>query len=177
MNRKIVVGAIALVLLAGAPAAWAGDGIQTAGSVVNGALIAAAAAATIGHHDGAGAKQLAVSLGVTWGVTFALKRAINETRPNGGDYSFPSGHSSSSFASAEFMRRRYGWRWGAPAYALAAFVAYSRVESRMHYTHDVVAGAAIGIASSLIFVKPHPNWTATVSGDTRGAQLTFSRVW
>jgi membrane-associated phospholipid phosphatase len=145
--------------------------------VLNVVLPAAAAVATIGHHDGAGAKQLAVSLGVTWGLTFVLKRATNETRPNGGNYSFPSGHSSSSFASAEFMRRRYGWKWGAPAYAAAAFVAYSRVESRMHYTHDVIAGAAIGVASSFIFTKPHKNWTATVSGDTRGAQFTFTRVW
>lgn len=177
MNRRIVVGVVALVLLSGAPAAWAGDGIQTAGSVLNGALMSAAAVATIGHHDGVGARQLAVSLGVTWVVTFTLKRVINETRPDGGDYSFPSGHASSSFASAEFMRRRYGWRWGAPAYALAAFVAYSRVESQMHYTHDVVAGAAIGVASSLIFTKPHRNWTATVTGDTRGAWFTYNRVW
>ncbi len=32
-----------------------------------------------------------------------------------------------------------------PAYAAASFVAYSRVESREHYPHDVVAGAGIGI--------------------------------
>jgi membrane-associated phospholipid phosphatase len=177
MNRRIVVGGVVLVLLLGAPAAWAGDGIQTAGSVLNVALASAAGAATIGHRDVVGARQLAISLGVTWCVTLALKHAINETRPDGGSLSFPSGHSSSSFASAEFMRRRYGWKWGAPAYAVAAFVAYSRVESRMHYTHDVVAGAALGVASSFIFTKPHQGWTAAVSGDTRGAQFTFSRVW
>jgi membrane-associated phospholipid phosphatase len=177
MKRRLIMGAIVLALLVSAPAARADDGVRTVGNALNIALPLTAAVATIGHHDGVGAKQLALSLGVTWGVTFALKRAINETRPNGGDYSFPSGHSSSSFASAEFMRRRYGWKWGVPAYALAAFVAYSRVESRMHYTHDVVAGAAIGVASSLIFTKPHRSWTATVAGDTSGARFTFSRVW
>jgi len=177
MNRRIIVGAIAIVLLAGVPRVWAGDGIQTAGSVLNGALIGAAMAATLGHHDAAGAKQLAISMAVTWSATQLLKRAINEGRPNGGQYSFPSGHSSSSFASAEFMRRRYGWKWGAPAYAAAAFVAYSRVESKMHYTKDVVAGAALGIGTSFIFAKPRHGWNASAAGDTRGLQITFTRVW
>lgn len=177
MNRAIVVGAIVLVMFAGAQHAWAGDGVQTAGSVLNATLIGAAAAATLGHHDGVGARQLAISLGVTWGATLALKRLVNETRPNGGAYSFPSGHSSSSFAPAEFLRRRYGWTWGVPAYAAAVFVAYSRVESHMHYTHDVIAGAALGVAASAIFTTPRRGWTTTVSGDTRGVQVVFSRVW
>ncbi len=42
---------------------------------------------------------------------------------------------SISFASAEFVRNRYGWRYGLPAYVLASFVAYSRVEANQHYTH------------------------------------------
>ena len=177
MNHRIVTSALVLALLSGVPAAWARDGVQTAGSVINVALLSAATAATFGHHDSVGTRQLALSLGVTWTVTLVLKRAINETRPNGGGYSFPSGHSSSSFGSAEFMRRRYGWKWGAPFYALATFVAYSRVESKMHYTHDVIAGAAIGVASSFIFTKPRQSWTAGVSGDAHGAQFTFSRIW
>jgi membrane-associated phospholipid phosphatase len=136
-----------------------------------------AAITTVAQHDGVGLQQLAISFGVTWSATFILKRAINETRPNGGDQSFPSGHASSSFASAEFLRRRYGWKWGTPAYAFAALVGYSRVVSKMHWTHDVVAGAALGVASSLMFVHRHRSWTATVSGDTHGAQFTFNRVW
>ena len=75
------------------------------------------------------------------------------------------------------MRRRYGLKWGVPFYALAAFVGYSRVESRNHYTHDVVAGAAIGIASSFIFTRPRQHWTAAVTGDTHGGQLSLTRVW
>jgi membrane-associated phospholipid phosphatase len=177
MRSRVVVIGIVLALLAGASAARAGDGIQTVGNVLNITLPITAAVATVTHHDGVGAKQLAISLGVTLCVTYALKVSINETRPNGENYSFPSGHSSSSFASAEFMRRRYGWKWGAPAYAAAAFVAYSRVESRMHYTHDVVAGAALGVASSVIFAKPYRKWTATVGGDTSGVRFTLSRAW
>jgi membrane-associated phospholipid phosphatase len=167
MRSRVVVIGIVLALLAGASAARAGDGIQTVGNVLNITLPITAAVATVTHHDGVGAKQLAISLGVTLCVTYALKVSINETRPNGENYSFPSGHSSSSFASAEFMRRRYGWKWGAPAYAAAAFVAYSRV----------VAGAALGVASSVIFAKPYRKWTATVGGDTSGVRFTLSRAW
>lgn len=177
MKPRIFVGAVVLVVLTGAPDARAGEGIQTAGSVLNAALLGAAAGAALGHHDLVGAGQLAISLGVTWTATQTLKRLVDETRPNGGHFSFPSGHSSSSFASAEFMRRRYGWKWGAPAYAVAAFVAYSRVESHMHYTRDVVAGAALGVATSFIFTRPWHGWTGSVSGDTRGIQASFTRVW
>jgi membrane-associated phospholipid phosphatase len=56
------------------------------------------------------------------------------------------------------MRKRYGWEYGAPAYATASFVAYSRVESRKHYPHDMLAGAGIGILSSYIFTKPYKGW-------------------
>jgi len=168
--------ALALVV-ACCPPAWAADKIQAAGDVLQVALPSAAAVATLAQRDAAGAKQLAFSLGVTWAVTTALKYTINETRPNGGDLSFPSGHTSTSFASAEFMRRRYGWKWGGSFYALAAFVGYSRVESQNHYTHDVVAGAAIGIASSFLFTTPRQHWTAAVTGDTHGGQFSLSRVW
>ena len=169
--------AAAVLVVACCPSAWAGDGVKTAGDVLQVALPSAAAVTTIVLRDGDGAKQLALSLGVTWVVTTALKYSINETRPNGGDLSFPSGHTSSSFATAELMRRRYGLKWGVPFYALAAFVGYSRVESRNHYTHDVVAGAAIGIASSFIFTRPRQHWTAAVTGDTHGGQLSLTRVW
>jgi len=178
-SSKRAVGALAAVLLVTVycPNAWASDPVQTAGDVLQVALPSAAVLATIGYRDATGAGQFAISYAVTMGATMVLKRAINETRPNGGELSFPSGHTSSSFASAEFMRRRYGWKWGAPFYALAAFVGYSRVESRYHYTRDVVGGAAIGIASSFIFTKPRKKWTAAVAGDLHGGQITFSRIW
>ncbi len=112
---------------------------------------------------------------MTLGVTYALKYSIDERRPNGGSQSFPSGHSSISFSAAEFMRKRYGWEYGAPAYAAASFVAYSRVESREHYPRDVVAGAGIGILSSFIFTKPYKGWDVSAAGDTKGFSLRLSR--
>jgi membrane-associated phospholipid phosphatase len=80
-------------------------------------------------------------------ITQGLKHAVNRQRPNGGRYSFPSGHSSSVFATAEVLRRHFGWKVGLAAYAGAAYVATSRLSEREHYLSDVVFGAAIGIAA------------------------------
>jgi hypothetical protein len=89
--------------------------------------------------------DLLLALGRAAVTTGALKYGVNETRPNGGSYSFPSGHAAAAFTGAEFIRKEYGWQWGAPAYLAAGFVAWSRVKADKHYIHDVAAGAAIGI--------------------------------
>jgi len=168
---------ITLVRLAvfGGGTVSAADSIQTAGDVLQFVLPATAAGLTLGHHDGQGALQLGESLAVTLGATYALKYGIDERRPNGGRQSFPSGHASISFSSAEFMRKRYGWEYGVPAYAAASFVAYSRVESREHHPQDVVAGAGIGILSSYIFTRPYQGWNVCVESDTKSFALRMSR--
>lgn len=63
-------------------------------------------------------------------------------------YSFPSGHSCSSFAAAAvlFCRNR---RWGSAALVLAALIAFSRVFLFVHYPTDVLAGAALGLLCGL----------------------------
>ena len=153
----------------------AADNIQTAGDVLLFVLPATAGGLTLGHRDGWGALQLGESLGVTLGVTYALKYSIEAKRPNGGSESFPSGHTSISFSAAEFMRKRYGWEYGVPAYAAASFVAYSRVESRQHRPQDVVAGAGIGILSSYIFTKPYKGWRVSVEGDSQSFGVRLAR--
>ena len=80
-------------------------------------------------------------------VTQGLKYAVDRQRPDGGRYSFPSGHSAAVFATAEVLRRHFGWKVGLAAYAGAAYVAASRLSERQHYLSDVVFGAAIGIAA------------------------------
>jgi membrane-associated phospholipid phosphatase len=134
----------------------ANDHIEMVGTILEFALPAAAAGMTIYMKDWTGTLQLGESVVLNEGVTVILKYTIKEERPNGEDnHSFPSGHTSISCASAEFMRKRYGWWYGAPMYACAAFVGYSRIESKHHFPRDVAAGAAIGIASSFIFTKPY----------------------
>jgi membrane-associated phospholipid phosphatase len=133
----------------------AAGSIETAGDVLMIALPIAAAGLTLGFRDGQGVLELGESAALAIGVTYGLKYTIDEKRPNGDNQSFPSAHVSLSFASAEFMRKRYGWEYGIPAYVVATFVAYSRVESNQHYTQDVIAGAAIGIGSSYLFTQPY----------------------
>lgn len=60
------------------------------------------------------------------------------------DFSFPSGHSLSSFVGATtiFMFNR---KLGAFAYVLAVLIAISRVLLTVHYPTDVIVGAILGI--------------------------------
>jgi membrane-associated phospholipid phosphatase len=78
------------------------------------------------------------------GAKFAAER----TRPDGSnDFSFPSGHTASAFATATVLQEHFGWKAGLPAYAFAGFVGASRMASNKHYLSDVLVGAGIGIAA------------------------------
>ena len=124
-------------------------------------------------HDGPGFIQYGKSAAVATGATYALKQVVDAERPDGGEHSFPSMHTSFSFAAAEFLRKRYGWKYGAPAYTAAAFVGYTRVESDNHYWRDVIAGAGIGIASGYFFTEALPELGVVpmVSGNYLGVQM------
>jgi len=83
---------------------------------------------------------------VTQTLTFAVKVAVGRERPDGSnDKSFPSGHASGSFATATVLTRHYGVKVGVPAYAVAGYIAASRLSENKHYLSDVVFGAAVGI--------------------------------
>ena len=58
-------------------------------------------------------------------------------------YSFPSGHSASSFAAAVMLTLQQK-KWGWAALVLAALIAFSRVFLFVHYPTDVLAGALLG---------------------------------
>ena len=82
---------------------------------------------------------------VSQAVTQAIKFSAARTRPDGTSLSFPSGHTSSAFATAAVLQRHLGWKAGVPAYGVAAYVAASRIQMKRHYLSDVAFGAAIGI--------------------------------
>ena len=157
--------------------ARANDVVEMAGDVLAYALPATAAGMTLVYKDGKGALQFGESAALTLGVTLGLKYTVDETRPNGGSRSFPSTHASISFSSAEFIRKRYGWEYGVPAYVAATFVAYSRVESKEHYTHDVIAGGVIGIVSSYIFTTPFKGWQIQPDIDGKYWGVRLSGNW
>ena len=79
-------------------------------------------------------------------MTGILKLGFDRTRPNGGSYSFPSGHASSTFAVATVLETLYGLKAGIPAYAAASFISITRVDMNAHFVSDVVFGAALGSA-------------------------------
>ena len=63
-------------------------------------------------------------------------------------------HTATSFAAAAFIQRRYGWKWGLPAYVLSTYVGWSRIYGKKHDGWDVLAGATIGAGCSYIFTRP-----------------------
>lgn len=91
-----------------------------------------------------------------------LKNFVARTRPydvNTGiqllvaklrDYSFPSGHTAASFASATalyFAGEKKLWK---PALVLACLIAVSRLYLYVHYPTDVLGGVVIGIIAGYL---------------------------
>lgn len=64
--------------------------------------------------------------------------------PPPGEFSFPSGHSMSSFVAATIL---YGYHktWGIIAYILAFLIAISRIYLYVHFPTDILFGAILGI--------------------------------
>lgn len=86
-----------------------------------------------------------------------LKNLIARTRPfehieklivlidKPSSFSFPSGHTASSFACAWPMLRKLPKRFGVPAIVLAALIGFSRLYIGVHYPSDVLCGMLFGI--------------------------------
>ena len=92
-------------------------------------------------------------------ATQGLKYAINETRPNGTEHSFPSGHAATAFFGATILAKEYGenYPWIAVGgYTLAGTTAFLRLANNKHWASDVLMGAGIGIASAEIASYLYP---------------------
>lgn len=144
--------------------------VRTSGDVGAILLPVAGLTAILIQKDWQGLKQGVFAGATTLGVTYALKYIVKKDRPDHSDrHSFPSMHTSVSFTAASFIQRRYGWKWGIPAYLLSGYVGWSRVYGKKHDWWDVAAGAAIGIGSSYIFTRPfakkHNLTLSPVAGD------------
>ncbi len=63
------------------------------------------------------------------------------------DYSFPSGHTSSSFAAAAVIYA-YHKKWGIAAYVFAVCMGISRLYLGVHFPSDVLVGAVIGFVTA-----------------------------
>lgn len=98
---------------------------------------------------------------ISYAAVLLIKRLVKRPRPFrgnyrifpvyiAGDYSFPSGHSSSSFSTATALSLVYPkWYVIAPSALWAGSVAYSRMYMGLHYPSDVATGSLIGIGTSV----------------------------
>ncbi|MCF2515617.1 phosphatase PAP2 family protein [Sphingomonas sp. G124] len=153
MRRLIVLSACAMLALP-SPAHAGDKGWATASDIGRDGLVVVALGLPAVEGDWSGAKQAAFSLGATALVTTALKEGISEERPDGSNNkSFPSGHTSVSFAAAATLHKRQGWEVGVPAYVVATFVGVARVKADKHFVHDVVVGAVIGEAAGWLLTS------------------------
>jgi len=94
-----------------------------------------------------------------------MKYTINRDRPfvtypdickksGAASPSFPSGHTSSAFATATSLTLAYPrWYIVVPSFAWAGTVAYSRMDLGVHYPSDILIGAMIGAGSAWLTFK------------------------
>ncbi|TDO69946.1 PAP2 superfamily protein [Flavobacterium chryseum] len=93
-------------------------------------------------------------------TVLGLKSIIHEERPDGSsDNSFPSGHTATAFAGAEFLWQEYKdksiW-YGIAGYAVATGTGLFRIYNNRHWLTDVAAGAGIGILSTKLAYWMNP---------------------
>lgn len=96
-------------------------------------------------------------------LTQILKQVTGVTRPNGGDLSYPSGHTSQAFSCAsvlfnEFNETNKPVAWS--GYMFAAATGALRVTNNKHWVPDVLAGAGLAIIVTNLVYYFHPlrNW-------------------
>lgn len=113
-------------------------------------------------------------------LTQSIKVAVGRERPDASDhYSFPSGHASTAFTTATVLQRYYGYKVGLPAYALATYVATSRLTENKHYLSDVAFGAAIGVIAgrtSTLHLGGSAFTLAPLVGPHGGAGISLVRL-
>ena len=113
------------------------------------------------------------------GMVQALKHTVRRQRPDlSNSQAFPSGHSSSMFATATVLHRYYGWKVGVPAYALGGYVALARMAWNRHHATDVVMGAGFGIASArtVTMSMGKSKFSVGVQPQNGGASVNFTKI-
>jgi len=159
-----------------APANASNKSWDDASTIGRDALVAVAIGVPVTQGDWPGALQAGGSIGAAGLVSYGLKEVFPETRPDRSDRkSFPSGHTSVSFAAAATLQNRYGWEVGLPAQLVAAFVGVARVKADKHHWYDVAVGAGIGEVSGFLITSRRNSGVRVFPwGDTKGAGLTFA---
>jgi membrane-associated phospholipid phosphatase len=120
-----------------------------------------------------------VIIGTSAIITFTsvegIKALTHLERPDESSYdAFPSGHTATAFACAEFLAQEYKdisiW-YGIAGYTVAAGTGFFRMYNNRHWLTDVVAGAAFGILSTKLAYWIFPKIRKLYSKDI---QISFS---
>ena len=105
-----------------------------------------------------------INLGITAGLKYLIKRKrpfttykgiiVNKSGNSCFDYSFPSGHTSTSFMLITSLNLAYSkWYVIIPSCVYATTVAYSRMDLGVHYPTDIAGGILIGSGSAYLTYK------------------------
>ena len=100
---------------------------------------------------------------------FTQLSGLNVLIPKPSDFSFPSGHTASSFAAAGAFFYYNNKKWGIFALILASFIGFSRLYLGVHYPSDVLFGALLGmlisftVSKAIIYYQSHHKVKALVN--------------
>ncbi len=108
-------------------------------------------------------KYLAIAGLVNNLITVSVKKITDEQRPNGEEYSFPSGHTSNAFVMATVLHHEFIDSSPIIAYSGYVFATTTgvlRVLNNKHWVSDVLVGAGLGIiVTDLVYrFEPLKNW-------------------
>lgn len=172
-----IFAAIIIFIMLQANISLARSNLTVSGDVLQVAIPVVAFGITFNKDDAVGKEQFIQSFLVTTALTHALKFSLKNTslneRPNGKDYSFPSGHAASAFQGAFFLQRRYGSEYGVPAMALAAFTGYTRVRGDYHHWRDVIGAAGLSFGVNYFLVNKYEKQQISVDVTKDAAMLNF----
>lgn len=159
--------------------AW--EGASNVGNAWGNGALAAGLAGTLllaGHATGDSTMfetgfQLARAFVYTGALVEGLKVMVDRTRPDGGKYSFPSGHAAIAATMVPILARGYGLKVGVPAGVLAGLTSIGRLEDRRHYLSDVIFGSALGLSVGLAVSEHDPAHELAFALTDHGAALTM----
>ncbi len=90
----------------------------------------------------------------------AIKRIALVTRPDGSaPNSFPSGHTTTAFAAAEFLNQEFKDKsvlYSIGGYAIATTTGILRMYNNRHYLSDIICGAGLGMLSTKLVYMIYP---------------------